>query len=300
MLIKTVCLPNSCKSKSRKSNRLYYNESMTLREGIGTLSRFPETDILPTLFVGHGSPMNAIEDNTYSRAWKQLGSTLPRPNAILMISAHWLTEGGTLVHVSEHPKTIHDFWGFPKDLYDISYAAPGSPLFAEAAKSAVSKIQINSDTEWGLDHGTWSVLRHMYPEANVPVFQFSIDFSQHGEFHFDLGREIQKLRSKGVLIMGSGNIVHNLGQVQFTENAEPYGWALEFDALSKQLLDKRDMSSLVHYKSLGSAAAHSIPTPDHYWPLLYVLGASFEIDSLSYPVEGIAHSSVSMRAVLFS
>jgi 4,5-DOPA dioxygenase extradiol len=272
---------------------------MTLKDGVNILASLPDTELIPTLFVGHGSPLNAIEDNVFSQAWRKLGATLPLPQAILAISAHWLTEGGTLVHVNEQPKTIHDFWGFPEELYNITYPAPGSLKFAEATiQTATTPIQ--TDTEWGLDHGTWSVLRHMYPNANIPVFQLSIDFSQHGDFHFSLGKELQKLRSKGVLILGSGNIVHNLSRIQFAKDAPPYDWALEFDSTAKSLLDKRDFGSLTRYQSLGNAAEHAIPTPDHYWPLLYVLGATQSSDTLTYPVEGIAHGSVSMRSVLFS
>ncbi len=278
----------------------YYNTLMTLQESLTALTTLPTTDPLPAVFVGHGSPMNAIEDNEYSRAWHTLGSSLPTPRAVLVVSAHWLTDGSTMVHTGTNPKTIHDFWGFPKELYDISYPAPGAPEHAHTTQEAVTATHIQADTEWGLDHGTWSVLRHMYPSANIPTFQLSIDFSKGGSFHYEVGQELRKLRSHGVLIMGSGNLVHNLGRISFAENATPFDWALEFDATAKDLLSKRSHDRLINHHELGHSATLSIPTPDHFWPLLYVLGASTARDNLSFPVEGIAHSSISMRTVLYS
>ena len=264
-----------------------------------SLHDLPSTPRMPLLFVGHGSPMNAIEDNAYSQSWRQLGATLPTPKAILCISAHWLTEGGTLIHNGSHPKTIHDFWGFPQELYTVLYPAPGSPDFAAHAKSiATNKVEF--DQTWGLDHGAWSVLVHLFPKANIPVFQMSIDFSRHGDFHYEFGKELAILRDKGVLLLGSGNIVHNLGRVNFSPDAQPFDWAVEFDEQAKTFLSHGNDQSLISYPSLGTAAHLSIPTPDHYWPLLYILGAKHKDDGISYPTEGIAHGSVSMRSVLFS
>ncbi len=269
---------------------------MTLHEFKDVTDALPSTPKMPAVFVGHGSPMNALEDNIYARGWNKLGKNLPRPNAILAISAHWLTEG-TSVHIATKPKTIHDFWGFPKELYDMTYPCPGAPEYAREAVSAVKKVRISEDTNWGVDHGTWIVLHHMYPEADVPVFQMSIDMSKSSQWHFELGQELATLREKGVLIMGSGNIVHNLGNISWEENAKPFDWAVEFDTQVKDLLEKGDYHSLIAYEKLGTAAALAIPTPDHYWPLLYMLGLQEKNDELSFPVEGIAHGSVSMRAI---
>jgi len=269
---------------------------MTLREFIAHTDKLPSTPRMPALFVGHGSPMNAIEDNAFARGWNKIGRALPRPAATLAISAHWLTEG-TFVHVAKKPKTIHDFWGFPKALYDMNYPAPGAPEIAEGVIRDMKKTPIKSDTDGGIDHGTWIVLKRMYPDADIPVFQLSIDMSQPSQFHYELGQALTPLREKGVLIMGSGNIVHNLGNISFEENAQPFDWAMEFDAQAKTLLNKGDYHSLITYEKLGHAAALAIPTPDHYWPLLYTLGLVRANEQLSFPIEGIAHGSISMRAV---
>lgn len=269
---------------------------MTLREFIAHTDTLPRTPRMPALFVGHGSPMNALEDNAFARGWHKLGEELPRPTAILAISAHWLTEG-TFVHVAATPKTIHDFWGFPKELYDMTYPAPGAPEVAQEVVRKVVTTHISPDTDWGIDHGTWIVLHRMYPDADIPVFQMSIDISKPSHFHFALGQALGALRDKGVLIMGSGNIVHNLGNISFEEDAQPFDWAMEFDATVKALLLQGDVQSLIDYEKLGHAAALSIPTPDHYWPLLYTLGLREKTDQLSFPIEGITHGSISMRAV---
>ena len=270
---------------------------MTLREFARTAELLPHTPTMPAIFVGHGSPMNGIEDNVYSRAWKKLGKDLPIPSAILAISAHWLTEG-TFVHVAKKPKTIHDFWGFPKALYDMTYPCPGTPEIVRETKALMKKGEIAEDTDWGIDHGTWIVLHHLYPEANIPVFQLSIDMSKPSQFHYELGAALAPLRQRGVLIMGSGNLVHNLGRIAWDTNAQPFDWALEFDGTAKTLLEKGDHHALIAYEKLGPSSTLSIPTPDHYWPLLYSLGLQGKNEELSFPVEGIAHGSVSMRAVL--
>jgi len=270
---------------------------MTLAEFSKAISDYPTTPIMPALFVGHGSPMNGLEDNEYSRAWQMLGTQLPRPRAILAISAHWLTEG-TAVHVAAKPKTIHDFWGFPKELYDLTYPCPGAPELARATQKLITKTNIETDTEWGIDHGTWIVLHRMYSDANIPVFQMSIDFSKPSNFHYELGKELRPLREHGILVMGSGNIVHNLSRVDFNENAKAFDWALEFDEKSKTLIEAGNHGALAHYEKLGSAAHLAIPTPDHYYPLLYTLGLQQRTDRASFPISGITHGSVSMRAVL--
>lgn len=269
---------------------------MTLREFITHTDTLPSTPRMPALFVGHGSPMNAIEDNTFARGWNKLGKALPRPAAILAISAHWLTEG-TFVHVAPKPKTIHDFWGFPKELYDMNYPALGAPDIARTVTTMSMPTRITPDTDWGIDHGTWIVLHRMYPDADIPVFQLSIDMSQPSQFHYELGQALAPLREKGVLIMGSGNIVHNLGNISFEEDAQPFDWAVEFDTTAKMLLERGDAPSLIAHEKLGHAAALAIPTPDHYWPLLYTLGLRSKDEPLSFPIEGIAHGSISMRAV---
>lgn len=258
----------------------------------------PDTQQMPVLFVGHGSPMNGIEDSVYSDAWKKLGTTLPCPSAILVISAHWYTEG-THVHIAEHPKTIHDFYGFPQALYDMGYAAPGSPTLARGIQELVVSTEVQSDTEWGLDHGAWVVLSRMYPEHNIPTLELSIDGTKPMQFHYDLGRELAALRTKGVLILGSGNIVHNLGMMRGNPDAPAYPWAEEFDAVVASHIAEHNHAPLISYESLGEPARYSIPTPEHYIPLLYTLGVSTPSDTVSFPATGIAHGSISMRSVLF-
>lgn len=283
------------KNKERLSTVFF--TFMTLNEFVHITHALPNSPRMPVLFIGHGSPMNGIEDTVFAREWKTLGETLPRPAAILAISAHWLTEG-TFVHIAEKPKTIHDFWGFPKELYDLTYPCPGAPLYAEATQLLTEKTQIKKDLDWGIDHGTWIVLHRMYPAANIPVFQLSIDMSQSSQFHYDLSRALRPLREKGVLIIGSGNIVHNLGRIDFNTAATTFDWADEFDTKAKALIAEGDHEALINYEKLGHAAALSIPTPDHYWPLLYTLGLQEKGEEATFPIEGIAHGSISMRSVL--
>ena len=254
-------------------------------------------DRMPVLFVGHGSPMNGMEKNRYSRAWSEIGERLPRPKAVLCISAHWLTRG-TFTHERPEPKTIHDFWGFPRELYEIRYGCPGSPELARKVRSLIDRTHVERDTDWGLDHGAWVPLSRLFPDADIPVFQLSIDISRPAAFHYELGKELAPLREWGVLILGSGNIVHNLGQVDFEPDAAPYDWAIEFDELSRDLIERGDHKALMAYERLGRAASLSIPTPDHYWPLIYILGLQLPGEPASFPVDGIAHGSVSMRTVL--
>ncbi len=251
---------------------------------------------MPVLFVGHGSPMNAVEDNQYTAAWKVLGEKLPRPKAILMVSAHWLTQG-TKVHETKHPNTIHDFWGFPEPLYQIQYPCPGAVDVANLIKVLVKKTKIDSDTEWGIDHGAWVPLRYLFPKADVPIVQLSIDASQPASFHYQLGKELAPLREQNILIIASGNIVHNLGMMRYEPEAKPFSWAEEYDEVTKQLLFERDHEPLIKYERLGNAAALSIPTPEHYWPLLYAIALQEKEDAISFPVTGIAYGSISMRAI---
>ena len=260
--------------------------------GIDNLNQLADglsnTEQMPVLFVGHGSPMNAIEDNEFSRGWREMGKTLPRPNAILCISAHWETRG-TQVTAMEKPPTIHDFGGFPRELFAAQYPAPGSPWLARETKDSVTSAAVAFDDDWGLDHGCWSVLRQMYPDADVPVVQMSLDYTQPASYHYDLAKELAPLRRKGVLILGSGNMVHNLRRVALVTGAvedfnRPYGfdWAIEANELFKKLIDENHHRELANYKSLGKAVQLAVPTPEHYLPMLYALGLKEERDSITY------------------
>jgi 4,5-DOPA dioxygenase extradiol len=255
----------------------------------------PRTARMPVMFIGHGSPMNAIAKNAYTRSLRQLAPTLKeQPRAILVVSAHWLTRG-THVAVTAQPATIHDFYGFPRELYEISYPAPGAPEVARQTKEAVTSAKVVEDAEWGLDHGAWAVLRHVYPDANIPAFQLSIDFLRPADYHLALGKELAALRDRGVLILGSGNIVHNLYEIDFDEQAKPFDWALEFDGIVKDRLIKREYSSLADFAKLGPSAARAVPTNDHYLPMMYVLGAADRSEELRFTHEEIQNASVSMR-----
>lgn len=250
---------------------------------------------LPVLFIGHGSPMNAIEKNEYHKKWAELGKSLPKPKAILTVSAHWLTKG-TKVTAMEKPKTIHDFGGFPDELFKQQYPAKGSPEFAKETQSLITKTKVQSDLEWGLDHGTWSFLLPMYPNAGIPVFQLSIDYSQPPQYHYELAKELSALRKKGVLIIGSGNIVHNLGMIDWS--GKPYDWTIEFDAKIKKFIDERDHASVINYDKLGSIAKLAVPTNDHYLPLLYSLALQEKDENVSYFNDKCEMGSVSMRSLI--
>jgi 4,5-DOPA dioxygenase extradiol len=249
---------------------------------------------LPALFVGHGSPMNAIEDNEFSRAWMEAGRALPRPKAILCISAHWETVG-THVTAMEQPKTIHDFYGFPQPLYEMSYPSPGSPGLARLIQETVRKTEVRLDSEWGLDHGAWSVLCRMFPQADIPIVQLSLDRTRELAFHYALGKELRPLRDKGVLIVGSGNIVHNLRMMAWQDQA--YGWAIEFDASMKQLILSGDHDSIIHYLQLGQAARLSVPTNEHFLPLLYTLALQDQNDAVEFFADRVTFGSISMRSL---
>jgi len=243
---------------------------------------------MPVLFVGHGSPMNAIEDNEFSRGWKEVANSIPRPDAILCVSAHWET-WGPLVTAMDAPRTIHDFGGFPQELFEVEYPAPGSGWLAHELRKSVRQVELGFDHDWGLDHGCWSVLKQMYPEATVPVVQLSLDYTKTPQAHYDLARELAPLRDQGVLILGSGNIVHNLRLVvlpgnRLSEFNRPFafGWAREADALLKRLIDVGDHQALINYPSLGQAVQLAIPTPEHYLPLLYALALKEPDDRLTY------------------
>jgi 4,5-DOPA dioxygenase extradiol len=255
------------------------------------------SQLMPALFVGHGNPMNAVEETVYAAAWREASAAIPKPRAILCISAHWETEG-TFVTAMAQPRTIHDFYGFPDTLYRVQYPAPGSPELAERVRQLVSSTAVRLDDgySWGLDHGAWSVLRRMYPAADIPVVQLSLDRVQHPRFHYDLGRELRALREEGVLVLGSGNIVHNLRLLQW-DAAEPYPWAAEFDRLSAELILAGEHDRLVAYPALGESARLSIPTNEHYLPLLYILALQQPGEPVSFFAEGLPLGSISMRSL---
>lgn len=251
---------------------------------------------MPILFVGHGSPMNAIEENAFTKTLEALAPRLPRPKAVCVVSAHWVTPRSEVLAV-ERPKTIHDFYGFPRPLYEVQYPAPGAP---QEAQRLAKELQLVPDHQWGFDHGAWSVLRHMYPEADIPVFQVSLDQYRSLEDHLALGKELASLRRRGVLILGSGNLVHNLRRMNRGLKSQPYSWALEFDTKVKVAIDKRDLRSLSAPEKWSSAlVAEAHPTLEHYVPILYCVGSADEKDEVSYPYEGFDLGSVSMRMVLF-
>ena len=251
---------------------------------------------MPLLFIGHGSPMNAIDNNEYTRMLTTLGMNLPRPKAILVVSAHWMTEGSWVTEMAK-PKTIHDFYGFPQELFDVQYPAQGSPEIAKLIQDMTTQPKIHGDHEmWGLDHGTWSVLRHMYPDASIPVLQLSLNMSQPPEYHVNLGKQISKLRDKGVLILGSGNLVHNLRQIRWEPNAKPFDWAVEYDEWLKQKLIERDFSAVLNDFNITAAGKLSVPSLDHYYPLHYILGAANQRDELKFEYEELQNGSISMRS----
>ena len=261
--------------------------------------KFGTTDQIPVLFVGHGNPMNAITDNVYSKSWAEMGKKLPLPKAILCISAHWLTNG-TAVTMTDKPKTIHDFGGFPVELFAVQYPAPGSVDYAKMAISSVTSTKVHEDFEWGLDHGAWSVLKNMYPKANVPVFQMSIDYGKSPQYHYDLAKELAVLRTKGVLIVASGNVVHNLGMVSWGDNEKKFDWAVEFDNLVKTSIEDNNPLPLIDYQKLGKIATMAHPTNDHYLPLMYAIGLRSKTDKFEFFNTSFDLGSISMRSVIFS
>lgn len=273
--------------------------------GISTLSSLKslsdslpeEGTLMPTLFIGHGSPMNGIEQNQFSEYWQNLGKTMPKPKAVVCVSAHWLTKG-TFVTAMEKPKTIHDFGGFPQALFDVQYPASGSLTVANETKDLITKTNVQlDDHEWGLDHGTWTVVRHIYPNADIPVLQLSIDYYQKPEFHYELGKELAALRKKGVLIIGSGNMVHNLRMVQFGKENWGFDWAVEINETFKKHILSKNHQPLINYEKLGTAAQMAIPTPDHYYPLLYVLATQNDKDKVEIFNDVATMGSLTMTSV---
>jgi 4,5-DOPA dioxygenase extradiol len=253
---------------------------------------------MPVLFIGHGSPMNIIAANDFTRSLNLLGKKLPTPKAILVVSAHWLTKG-THVCCAQNPKTIYDFYGFPRELYQISYPCPGAPEWAETAKSLITKATIILDDNWGLDHAAWAILHHIYPKADIPVLEMSLDHTKPPQYHYDLAQELAPLREQGILIIGSGNIVHNLSEIDMANMAaKPYAWAETFDAAVKSNLILGNHKSLVEYQQLpGSQLA--VPTNEHYLPLLYAIALQSENDNLQFVYEEMQNASISMRSFIF-
>jgi len=256
---------------------------------------------MPVLFIGHGSPMNLILKNNFTRSLEKLGESLPKPEAILVISAHWLT-GGTYVTCMEKPEIIYDFYGFPRELYEMKYPSPGSPDNARYVTGTVQKTQVKCNYDWGFDHASWSVLRHMYPQADIPVFEMSLDYSFNEwtpkplQYHYDIASELADLRTKGVLIIGSGNIVHNLGLIDFQNiDAKPYDWAVDFDEIVKSHLINKNHKELVNLRIMGKNVSLAAPTLDHYLPMIYAIALQGKDETLKFTYEGFQNGSISMR-----
>lgn len=274
--------------------------------GLTTFKRFTEDleeqDVkMPVLFIGHGSPMNGIENNEFSLQWEKTAKELPVPNAVLVVSAHWLTNG-THITAMDYPKTIHDFGGFPQALFDVHYPAPGNSQLALETKELIKTTDVGLNHDWGLDHGAWTVVRKMYPAANIPVLQLSIDFSKPALYHYNLAKELAALRKKGVLIIGSGNMVHNLRMVAWDKLDQPgfgFDWAIEMHELFKTKIIHRDHQALINYEALGKAAKLAVPTPDHYYPLLYTLGLQEKNEEPVFFNDKLVAGSLNMTSVKF-
>lgn len=272
--------------------------------GLGGLRTFAEDfkerdKKMPVYFFGHGSPMNGIEDNEFSRGWRRVGQSTELPSAVLVVSAHWLTHG-THVTAMNNPRTIHDFGGFPKALYDIQYPAPGSPELAEEIGKTITSVKVGMDHEWGLDHGAWVVVKEMYPDAKIPVLQLSIDYNKPAEYHYELAKELSALRKKGVLILGSGNMVHNLRMIGWDIPDRGFDWAEEINQVMKSKIASRDHKALIDYGSLGAAAKLAIPTPDHYFPLIYTLGLQENNEGTEFFNDKAVMGSITMTSVKIS
>lgn len=267
---------------------------------INQLNSFlPNTEKMPVLFLGHGSPMNAIEDNEFVRGFKKLSTNLPIPIAVLCISAHWETKG-TYITAMEKPRTIHDFGGFPKVLYEQQYPAPGSPVLAKYIKNNIQNIHIGLNENWGLDHGAWSVLKHIYPKAEIPVLQLSLDYNKSSAEHFEIAQQLHFLRTKGVLIVGSGNMVHNLGKIAWDKmNLESYSydWALEATYFFKKAINENNINELISYNKMGRAVQMAIPTPEHFLPLLYALALKDTKENIDYFNDKTIGGAISMTSI---
>ena len=259
-------------------------------------SQYPK---IQGLFLGHGSPMNAIENNPFSNAWELLGKSITQPKAILAISAHWETHG-TYITAVDQPRTIHDFGNFPQALFDMQYPAKGDAQLVQRIQSLITRTQVKLDYDWGLDHGTWCLLTRMFPEANVPVLQLSLNRNLSMEDHYHIGQELKPLRDEGVLILGSGNIVHNLSKMSLDPKSKPFDWAIEFDARIKQFLLKGNHQAILDFESLGNIARLSVPTPEHFLPLIYIIALQETEENITFPVEGMVSGSISMRGAMIS
>ena len=269
-------------------NELYYESAL-----------FANTDLMPVLFLGHGSPMNAIEENQFVSGFKEIAQSLPTPAAILCISAHWFTNG-TKVTSMIIPRTIHDFSGFPQALYEVQYPAKGSPALANETKKLLFPTHIDLDEKWGLDHGAWSVIKHLYPQANIPIIELSIDYTKSAQYHFDLAKKLQVLRNKGILIIGSGNIIHNLRLVDFQHIEKDnygYAWAIEAKEKLYNYINNRDFQPLINYHTLSTAVQLSIPTPEHYLPLIYTLGLQQKEENILFFNDKLVGGSISMTSI---
>lgn len=275
--------------------------------GMTTLSAFrsftnglsEQEQLMPALFIGHGSPMNGIEDTEFSRRWTQMAKEIQTPKAVLVVSAHWFTKG-TKITAMDFPKTIHDFGGFPQELFDVQYPAPGNPVLAKETADLLHSAHVELDHDWGLDHGAWTIIRHMYPDANIPVLQLSIDYTKGPQYHYDLAKELNALRKKGVLVIGSGNMVHNLRMVAWDKlNDAEYGydWAKNINEKFKSLIQEGDYNPLINYSTLGKDALLAIPTPEHYLPLMYTLGVKGSKDNVSFFNDKAVGGSLTMTSV---
>lgn len=274
--------------------------------GLGTFRKFTgelseQEKKMPVLFIGHGSPMNGIENNEFSGQWEKMGKELEKPKAVLVVSAHWLTNG-THVTAMEHPQTIHDFGGFPQELFDVQYPAPGDVQLANETKELIKSTNVGLNHDWGLDHGAWSVVKRMYPDATIPVLQLSIDYSKPASYHYNLAKELAAMRKKGVLIIGSGNMVHNLRMVAWDKFNEPnygYDWAIEMHELFKRKITEGDHEALIGYEKLSKSAKLAVPTPDHYYPLMYVLGLQEKNEEPFFFNDKLVAGSLNMTSVKF-
>ncbi len=262
-------------------------------------SKEPPSETMPALFVGHGTPMSAIRPNEWTKAWTDLGQKLPRPRTILAISAHWLTRGGVLVTGSDAPRMNYDMYGFPEEMYQITYPAPGNVALSQEIKTTLAaRTPVYSDTEWGFDHATWVVLKYMFPEADIPVIQLSIDYGQPAQFHYDLGKHLQALRSRGVLVIGSGNMVHNLSIRPGMNNDQPLDWAAEFDSTMAKHIEEGNHQAVVDFLKMGSVASLAHPSHDHFLPLLYTLGLKTGSEDIVTFSDNFQWPAVSMRSDL--
>lgn len=272
----------------------------TLHQFKSFTSKLSESALMPALFMGHGSPMNGIEINEFSNAWKELAQQMAKPTAVLVVSAHWFTNG-TKITAMEAPPTIHDFGGFPQALFDVEYPAPGNPALAQETANLLSRAHVELDHDWGLDHGAWTVIRHMYPQADIPVLQLSIDYSKGPQYHYDLAKELATLRRKGVLILSSGNMVHNLRMMSWEMiNGGGYDWAIEANDKFKNAISAKDHQALINFEKMGSEVRLGIPTPEHYLPLLYTLGLQEEHEQATFFNDKAVGGSLTMTSVMMS